>query len=39
LRSLSQGRGTFSMLFKEYQPVAPKLAAEILTKMGRSIIL
>jgi len=35
IRSLSQGRATFSMEFLEYAPVPPKVEAEILSKMGR----
>jgi len=35
IRSLSQGRATFSMEFQEYAPVPPKVEAEILSKMGR----
>ena len=35
LRSLTQGRGTFTMEFKQYAPVPPKISQEILTKMGR----
>ena len=35
LRSLTQGRGTFTMEFKQYAPVPPKIAQDILTKMGR----
>ena len=36
LRSLTQGRGTFSMEFKQYSSVAPKQAQEILAKLGRA---
>jgi elongation factor G len=35
LRSLTQGRGTFTMEFKQYSSVPPKISQEILTKMGR----
>ncbi len=35
IRSLSQGRASFSMEFCQYSPVPAKAAAEILTKMGR----
>ncbi len=35
LRSISQGRATFSMEFLEYAPVPPKVEAEILSHMGR----
>jgi elongation factor G len=35
LRSLTQGRGTFTMEFKQYAPVPPKISQEILAKMGR----
>ncbi len=35
LRSLSQGRATFSMEFQEYAPVPPKVEAEILNRLGR----
>jgi elongation factor G len=35
LRSLTQGRGTFTMEFKEYAPLPPKAANEILQRMGR----
>ncbi len=35
IRSLSQGRATFSMEFQEYAPVPPKVEAEILSKLGR----
>jgi elongation factor G len=35
VRSLSQGRASFSMEFQQYAPVAPKVEAEILNKMGR----
>lgn len=35
LRSLTQGRGTFTMEFEEYAPVPPKISQEILAKMGR----
>lgn len=35
LRSLTQGRGTFTMEFKQYAPVPGKIAQEILAKMGR----
>jgi elongation factor G len=35
LRSLTQGRGTFTMEFKQYSPVPAKISQEILTKMGR----
>jgi elongation factor G len=35
LRSLTQGRGTFTMEFKQYSPVPAKISQEILAKMGR----
>lgn len=35
IRSLSQGRASFSMEFQQYAPVAPKVEAEILNKLGR----
>ena len=35
LRSLTQGRGTFTMNFKQYAIVPPKVAQDILAKMGR----
>jgi len=35
IRSLSQGRASFSMEFLQYAPVAPRVEAEILNKMGR----
>ena len=35
LRSLTQGRGTFTMEFKQYAVVPPKISQEILTRMGR----
>ncbi len=35
IRSLSQGRASFSMEFQQYSPVHPKVEAEILTKLGR----
>lgn len=35
LRSLSQGRATFSMEFKEYLPLPAKAKEEVLTKLGR----
>jgi elongation factor G len=35
LRSLTQGRGVFSLEFKQYSSVPAKVAQEILTKMGR----
>lgn len=35
VRSLSQGRASFSMEFLEYAPVPPKVRAEILQKLGR----
>ena len=35
LRSLSQGRASFSMEFQQYSPVPPKVEAEILTHLGR----
>jgi elongation factor G len=35
VRSLSQGRASFSMEFLEYAVVPPKVKAEILHKMGR----
>ena len=35
LRSITQGRGTFTMEFKQYAPVPPKISQEILARMGR----
>lgn len=35
VRSLSQGRASFSMVFLEYSPVPPKVKEEILTHLGR----
>lgn len=35
LRSLSQGRASFSMEFLEYAPVSMKIRDEILTRLGR----
>lgn len=35
LRSITQGRGTFSMKFFQYQPVGDRIQKEILTKLGR----
>jgi elongation factor G len=35
VRSLTQGRGTFSMKFFQYQPVNDRVQKEILTKLGR----
>lgn len=35
VRSLSQGRASFSMEFKEYAPLPPRVEKEILTKLGR----
>jgi elongation factor G len=35
IRSLSQGRASFSMEFLAYQPVPPKVEAEILAHLGR----
>jgi elongation factor G len=35
VRSLSQGRASFSMEFLEYSPVPPKVKEEILTHLGR----
>jgi elongation factor G len=35
IRSLSQGRASFSMEFLEYAVVPPKVKSEILTKLGR----
>jgi elongation factor G len=35
IRSLTQGRATFSMEPSHYAPVPPKVQDEILTKMGR----
>lgn len=35
VRSLSQGRATFSMEFLHYSPVPPKISNEILNLMGR----
>ena len=35
MRSMSQGRASFSMKFKEYAPVQPKVEQDILKKLGR----
>jgi elongation factor G len=35
IRSLSQGRASFSMEFQQYSPVPPRVEAEILNKLGR----
>lgn len=35
LRSLSQGRASFSMEFQEYSQMPPKVESEILAKLGR----
>ena len=35
IRSLSQGRASFSMEFAQYSPVPPKVEAEILSHLGR----
>jgi len=35
LRSMSQGRASFSMEFLEYSPVPPKVEQEIMTSLGR----
>lgn len=35
LRSLTQGRGTFTMEFKQYAVVPTRVASEILTRLGR----
>jgi elongation factor G len=35
IRSLSQGRASFSMEFQQYSPVPPKVEADILNKLGR----
>ena len=35
IRSLSQGRASFSMAFQEYAPIPTKVRAEILQKLGR----
>jgi elongation factor G len=35
LRSLTQGRGTFTMKFKQYAQIPQKISHEILSKMGR----
>ena len=35
IRSLSQGRASFSLEFQEYAPMPPKVEAEILKKLGR----
>ncbi len=35
LRSMSQGRASFSMEFLEYSPVPPKVEQEIMTHLGR----
>jgi elongation factor G len=36
LRSVTQGRGTFSMEFKQFAMTPPKVAHEILQKLGRA---
>jgi elongation factor G len=36
LRSITQGRGTFTMEFKEYAPLPPRASSEILQRMGRA---
>jgi len=36
LRSLTQGRGSFSMEFLRFAPVPPKVSQEILTRLGRT---
>lgn len=36
LRSLTQGRGTFTMEFTHFAAVPPKVAQEILTRLGRA---
>jgi elongation factor G len=35
IRSLSQGRASFSMEFQEYSALPPKVEAEVLSKLGR----
>jgi elongation factor G len=35
IRSMSQGRASFAMEFKEYASIPPKVKAEILAKLGR----
>ena len=35
LRSLTQGRGTFSMEFKQFAATPPRVSQEILQKLGR----
>jgi elongation factor G len=35
IRSLSQGRASFSMEFQQYAPMATKVEAEILSRLGR----
>jgi elongation factor G len=35
LRSISQGRASFSMEFKQYESVPEKIKKEVLTAMGR----
>ncbi len=35
IRSLSQGRASFSMEFQQYAPIPPKVEAEILNRLGR----
>jgi elongation factor G len=35
IRSLTQGRGTFSMKFHQYQPTGDRTQRDVLTKMGR----
>ncbi|MCB9072151.1 MAG: elongation factor G [Bdellovibrionaceae bacterium] len=35
IRSLTQGRGTFSMKFYQYQPTGDRVQRDVLTKMGR----
>ena len=34
LRSVSQGRATFSMEFASYEPVSPQIAEEIKVRAG-----
>jgi elongation factor G len=36
LRSITQGRGTFSMEFKQFSLTPPKVAHDILQKLGRA---
>lgn len=37
IRSLTQGRGTFSMKFHQYQPTGDRVQRDVLTKMGRLV--